>query len=85
MRDEDYERLVHAKVLKKKPAVPCPSVRTLSTCVALSTSRSLVEPLKNTLDFFRNAPAITRTMVASDAEAAANIIYNVIDGLNDST
>jgi hypothetical protein len=84
LNEADYERLVLAKVLRKRPAVDCASIRTLSTVGCLSTSRSLAEPLRASLDFFRNAPAITRTIASTDAEAAASVVINIIDGLTAS-
>jgi hypothetical protein len=39
-----------------------------------------MEPLKNTLEFVKNAPVIA----ASDAKAAANVVHNVIEGLSES-
>ena len=83
LSDEDYQRLVQFKVIQVRPPVPCASVRTLSTAACLSTSRSLVEPLQNTVQFIRNAPSITKQMVSDDAQAAAEIVLNVIDGLKE--
>jgi hypothetical protein len=81
LTDEEYQRLVLYKVIKVRPGVDCAQIRVLSTAAAFSTSRSLAEPLQNTADFFRNAPAITRTIDPADAQAAAEVVYNVIEGL----
>ncbi|KAH0793767.1 protein misato 1-like [Histomonas meleagridis] len=82
LSEADYQRLVQFKVIKEIPAVTCPYIRTMSTLSAFSTSRSLVDPLKNTVDFIRRAPYITKKMYSDDASAAAEIILNIIDGLN---
>lgn len=81
LSDEDYERLVRFKVITVRPPVECACIRTLSTANCFSTSRSLVEPLKNTVQFIRNAPTITHAISNDDAQAAAEIVLNTIDGL----
>lgn len=83
LSDEDYQRLVQFKVITVRPPVDCAFIRTLSTAGCLSTSRSLAQPLENAVQFIRNAPAITKEMVSDDAQAAAEVVLNVIDGLKE--
>lgn len=82
--DADYQRLIQYKVIKVKEPVDCARIRTLSTVVTLSTSKSLAEPLKNCIDYIRRSPAITHEVSYDDAQAATEVIFNIIDGLNES-
>jgi hypothetical protein len=81
LSDDMFQKLVQYKVTKHRPPVECASIRTLSTIATFSTSRSLIEPLRNTAEFFRNAPRITRTIAHDDAQAAAEVVLNICNGL----
>lgn len=84
LSDDDYQRLVQYKVIKVKEPVDCARIRTLSTVSTLSTSKSLADPLKNCVDYLRRSPAITHEIGYDDAQAATEVILNIIDGLNES-
>jgi hypothetical protein len=81
LSEKDFQRLVDCGVVKWRPPVACEYIRTLSTAATLSTSRSLTAPLRNTADFFRNATRITRTIAYDDAQAAADVVLNIVEGL----
>lgn len=83
LSDADFERLVKFKVITLKEAVECARIRTLSTVAAFSTSKSLVEPLSNCVDYLRRAQRITNEISYDDAQAATEVIMNVIEGLNE--
>jgi hypothetical protein len=84
LSEADFQRLVDCGVIKWNKPVECAYIRTLSTAATMSTARSLAIPLRNTADFFRNATRITGTIARDDAQAAAEIVLNLIDGLEES-
>jgi delta 1-pyrroline-5-carboxylate dehydrogenase len=61
-------------VVKWRPPVECAYIKTLSTAVTL---------LRNAVDFFRNVAKIIGTIARDDAEAAREIVLNVIDWLEE--
>lgn len=81
LSEADYQRLVQFKVIKERPPVKCEYIRTLSTVSTYSTCKSLAKPLENTIDYIKRAPYITKKMFSDDAGAAAEVIFNIIDGL----
>ena len=71
--DADYQKLVQLGVIKVKEPVECARIRTLSTAVTFSTSKSLVDPLQNCVDYLKRAPVITKEISYDDAQAATEI------------
>ncbi|OHT15429.1 hypothetical protein TRFO_42494 [Tritrichomonas foetus] len=83
LSDADYARLVQFGVVKVKEPVECARIRTLSTVSTFSTSKSLVEPLMNCVDFLKRSPRITNEISNDDAQAATEIVLNIVDGLRE--
>lgn len=83
LNDADWNRLVTAGVIKVKEGVDASRIRILSSIATLTTSRSLAEPLQNAVRFIKDAPAITHSILPDEAEPMAEVIANIIDGINE--
>ena len=81
LSQEDYDRFVKFGVIKKKDGLPSDKVRVLSSIAEYTTSSSLVTPLKNSVEFVRNAHVFCKDISPEDSGKMSEIILNLIDAL----
>lgn len=81
LSDEQYRLLVQTGAVKEKPAVSCDKIKILSSAASISTTASLAESLKNSVDFIKNAHITNRDISQAECTQLVEVVYNIIDGL----